>query len=267
LKTTPVIPRTSFGPSAVMADGWICQQAVKHGGAGQVVGRVGSTPRFRAKKLIRFVKFAGSDLHQFPEELAEIGQLAADHQYRVSRFAREKTCLLVCRRVALAGTARLVGDVCHAHSFGKQGRMLGLAAFAGALVKQGALKPSLLSLSVDLFLNEYVYTNCEPSFFQAARAPEDLDVRMARWGMVPVDERRLPMTRAADNTVVFLTSQVFHRAPRREELAAGSLGQERIFVDVMYFGSRDVERQLGRVPVVHDIPEATGERELTVNER
>lgn len=243
MKIVKIKPQTTYNPDAEpAADGWLRAEFLKYGGAGKVIGRLESMPDLGDKSILRVVKVPGSDVHHFPENMGEVGQRIANHQYQASAAAHDKLCFLTYRVRTLAENKALMADEWHAHAFPKaHHKLMTSIAFFNALTSLKTISPKILTASFDLFLNEYLLTNIEPTFYQSGKADTDLNVTRETHALIPHNTDAIPETRAPENGLVFITSQVFHRAPSPHDISPANLGRKRGFLDVMYVPTKAAE--------------------------
>ncbi len=226
-----------------MIDGWLTDEFLRHGAGGQIIRENLPLPNTDSIST-RFIKFPGSDKHAFPKGLEELGQIAADHQYRSSPVAREKACIMIYRKSVLETDVDISASEWHGHAVPKEKEtILKMAAFALAL-KQFSFRPSLFSLNFNMAMTEYLFTNIEPTFYQAQAADEDLNVARAPHALIPDNIKAIPVARAPENSLLFITSRVFHRAPTAQDISPDNMGKERYFASIGYIPTNKSERKL-----------------------
>jgi hypothetical protein len=244
MKKVKIKPQTTYNPDAEpAADGWLQAEFLKYGGTGKVIEKLDNMPDLGDKSILRIVKVPGSDIHHFPENLGEVGQRIANHQYQASAAAHDKLCLLTYRVRALAENKALLADEWHAHAFPKtHHKLMTSIAFFNAITSLKTISPKIFTASFEMFLNEYLLTDIEPTFYQSEKADADLNVTREKRGLIPHNTAAIPETRAPENGLIFITSQVFHRAPSPQDISPVNLGKKRSFLDVMYVPTKAAEK-------------------------
>lgn len=239
MKTLTIKPDPSQTLVNKDVDSWLTKEFMRHGAPGSIIGKDFSVPDMGNKQIIRIVKLPGSDVHTFPAELAEIGQAVANHQYGISPAAHDKLCFMLYRKATLGN--KLLADEWHGHAFPNQrSKLMKTIAFTMAAIQCQKIVPALFNLNFDLSLNEYLISNIEPTLYQKETAVEDLNITRQHRGMIPQNPEYIPAAQAEENSLLFITSRVFHSAPTYKDIAPENIGKERRFIDISYVPTNKV---------------------------
>lgn len=245
--------QTSFYPEAgnrnpdTLCDGFLTREFLKYGAPGEVVAQDMDAPEMTVKKqLIQIMKMPGSDRHKVPQPLKDLAKAAANHQYANSPHAKDKIGIVIARRPDLELSGKgLIGDELHGHALPEgQVKQMRMFAFFYALLATQRCNFDMLKLSCNLALNDYTYTDIEPTFYQSGYASDDVEARLTNHGIVVDNSEAVPKSRAPEKSLLFLSSRVFHSAPANTDIDAENIGKPRWFIDFMYISTTKIERNM-----------------------
>ena len=197
-----------------------------------------------------FIKKAGSDKHYSPKGLEDIIQSAANHQYEVSPYAREKICIASIKSTLLEPQAELSGGEIHARGFSGVERKkfdAALSVYFAIAAGTGRIMSGLSAFQASerCSVHEYAIASIEPEFYLAR--PENVPFTPSERCLELDDELarqcQNSFGRASEGDLVFLNSSPF-RAPRQDEISPDNYGKSRIHISLLYLTNRTTEALL-----------------------
>jgi hypothetical protein len=249
-QTTVITPKTTYNPSlGLPVDFRVDTERLQRGAPARNVGIV--APDSLSLPLTHFfcqvVKTSGLDVHRYPVGFEAIGQMAADNQYSLSPYARNKVCVLSFRQVILQTDEPLIGYRTHIHFMPWYVELLAQSFVFCSEAKRGRFFPRLLFTDPTLSKSEYLYTNIEPTLVQVERSATGAgdivsfsEANSSEGGNAGSlkDQSRIKVERVPEHSLTLLTTDVFHRAPQPSEVAKENLGKSRALVSITYISSR-----------------------------